>query len=76
MCPLSIEASRRLTDVDGGVRGCVWRVTGVVLNFQTLQIQQLVVVNDPGTRIKIRRQNFRGKTSFHKRVQTKKTSLN
>ena len=30
----------------------------VVLDFQTLQIQQLVVVNDPSTRFKIRHQNF------------------
>ena len=29
-----------------------------VLDFQILQIQQLVVVNDPSTRFTIRRQNF------------------
>ena len=33
-------------------------VTGVFLDFETLQNQQLAVVNDPSTRLKICRQNF------------------
>ena len=50
-------------------------VTGVVLDFQILQIQQLAVANDPSDRLKISRPKFPSKSSFHKRVKKNKNFI-
>ena len=73
MCPSPSKGLDRLVDVDREVSDDVYGVTGVVLDFQTLQIQQLAVVNDPSSRFKNSPPKLLSRSSSHK---PKKSPLN
>ena len=66
-----IEISKDVRSVTGVVLG-VQILQIRVLEFRFLQIRQLAVVGDPGTRLKNLTPKLPSKSSFHKRAKNKK----